>query len=54
MALFVRPPLSTADIMCGVQATAEIADRLSDGAAAVLSRAPGALADLEDWLRGDA
>ncbi|WP_253873733.1 hypothetical protein [Promicromonospora umidemergens] len=31
-------------------ATAEIADRLSDGAAAVLSRAPGPLAEIEDWL----
>ncbi|MFD2792958.1 hypothetical protein ACFS27_05290 [Promicromonospora vindobonensis] len=31
-------------------ATAEIADRLTDGAAAVLSRAPGPLAEIEDWL----
>jgi hypothetical protein len=38
------------DIMCGVLATAEIADRLSDGAAAVLSRAPGPLAEIENWL----
>jgi hypothetical protein len=39
-----------ADTMCGVLTTAEIADRLSDGAAAVLSRAPGPLAEIEDWL----
>ncbi|MEU4360535.1 hypothetical protein [Promicromonospora sp. NPDC023987] len=31
-------------------ATTEIADRLSDGAAAVLSRAPGPLAEIENWL----
>lgn len=36
--------------MYGVLATAEIADRLSDGAAAVLSRAPGPLAEIENWL----
>lgn len=36
--------------MCGVLATAEIADRLSDGAAAVLSRAEGPLAEIADWL----
>jgi hypothetical protein len=36
--------------MCGVLAAAEIADRLSDGAAAVLSRAPGPLAEIEGWL----
>ncbi len=36
--------------MCGVLATAEIADRLSDGAAAVLSGTPGPLAEIEDWL----
>lgn len=36
--------------MCGVLATTEIADRLSDGAAAVLSRAPGPLAEIKNWL----
>lgn len=36
--------------MCGVLASTEIAERLSDGAAAVLSRAPGQLAEIEDWL----
>jgi hypothetical protein len=35
--LFLRPPLFVVDIMCGVLTTAEIADRLSDGAAAVLA-----------------
>jgi dihydroorotase-like cyclic amidohydrolase len=35
--LFLRPPLFFVDIMCGVLTTAEIADRLSDGAAAVLA-----------------
>lgn len=36
--------------MGGVLAAAEIADRLSDGAAAVLSGAPGPLAEIEGWL----
>lgn len=36
--------------MCGVLTTAEIADRLSDGATAVLSRASDRRAEIEDWL----